>query len=93
MTTPAFRFREPTGGAPAGSWREAGRRGLPSCHRPRYLADNTCIRPVSVDPRFHFFLQVLFEQHVVKLCYSDRDVQLDFSKGTHATCSDCWSAT
>jgi hypothetical protein len=33
------------------------------------------------DPRFHFFLQVLFEQHGVKLCYSDRDVQLDFSKG------------
>jgi hypothetical protein len=33
------------------------------------------------DPRFHFFLQVLFEKHGVKLCYSDRDVQLDFSSG------------
>lgn len=34
------------------------------------------------DPRFHFFLQVLFEQHDVKLCYSDREQQLDFSEGT-----------
>jgi polyhydroxyalkanoate synthesis regulator phasin len=33
------------------------------------------------DPRFHFFLQVLFERHGVKLCYSDREVQLDFSTG------------
>lgn len=33
------------------------------------------------DPRFHFFLQVLFELHGVRICYSDRDVQLDFSRG------------
>jgi hypothetical protein len=34
------------------------------------------------DPRFHFFLQVLFENHGVKICYSDREQQLDLSNGT-----------
>lgn len=33
------------------------------------------------DPRFHFYLQVQFEKHGVRIAYSDRDVQLDFSKG------------
>jgi hypothetical protein len=45
-----------------------------------YVKDKTREGRFS-DPRFHFFLQVLFEQHGVKLCYSDRDVQLDFSSG------------
>jgi len=34
-----------------------------------------------VDPRYSFFLQVLFEKYGVKICYSDRERQLDFSEG------------
>jgi hypothetical protein len=45
-----------------------------------YIKDKTRQGRFS-DPRFHFYLQVLFERHGVLICYSDREVQLDFSQG------------